>query len=53
MDHIIDILHVENYIDGQEFISLTESDVKSMISALGICRKIVRLLPSQEVTGEA
>lgn len=41
------IFTIENYIDGTEFLNLTGQDVKSMIPALGIANKIIRLLPEK------
>lgn len=40
----------ENYIDGAEFLTLTESEVKTMIPPIGLARKVMRLLQQQEVT---
>ena len=40
----------ENYIDWAEFLTLTESEVKTMILPIGLARKVMRLLPQQEVT---
>ena len=44
-------LHVhilENFIDGAEFLTLTEADVKAMVPPLGLVKKIMRLLPRHE-----
>ena len=35
---------LENYIDGKEFTRLTEQEVKDMIPAIGIVKKIMRLI---------
>ena len=35
----------ENYIDGAEFLTLKESEVKAMVPPIGLARKIMRLLP--------
>ena len=40
----------ENYIDGAEFLTLTESEVKAMVPPIGLARKVMRLLLQQEVT---
>lgn len=37
---------IDNEIDGTGFFDLTESDVKSMVSKLGIVKKICRLQTS-------
>ena len=36
-------LHSVNEIDGASFLDLTDSDVKSMVTKLGIVKKIRRL----------
>lgn len=36
---------LDNYIDGKEFMKLSEAEVKQMITAIGIAKKIVRLIP--------
>ena len=36
-------LYSENEIDGTSFVDLTESDIKSMVTKLGIVKKIQRL----------
>ena len=38
---------LDNYIDGKEFMNLSEQDVKDIIPAIGIVKKIMRL--SQKV----
>ena len=38
-------LLVENYIDGKEFIKLTEAEVKVMVPPIGLAKKIIRLIP--------
>ena len=43
------VLFLENYIDGEEFLSLTESEIKSMVPPIGLTRKISRLIPRTEV----
>ena len=35
----------DNYIDGKEFLKLTEQDIKEMIPAVGIIKKLARLIP--------
>lgn len=40
----------DNYIDGAEFLTLTESEVKAIIPPIGLARKVMRLLPQREVT---
>ena len=42
------ILTAENEIDGAAFVDLTEADIKSMVSKLGIVKKICRLQASVE-----
>ena len=37
----------ENYVDGSKFTSLTDGEVKAMISPLGLAKKVIRLV--QEV----
>ena len=39
------IFSLDNYIDGKEFTKLTEAEVKEMVTAIGIAKKIVRLIP--------
>ena len=38
-------LILDNYIDGEEFISLSETEIKSMVPPIGLARKILRLIP--------
>ena len=33
------------YIDGQEFIKLTETEVKEMVPPIGLAKKILRMIP--------
>ena len=35
----------DNYIDGKEFIKLSESEVKAMVPPIGLAKKIIRLIP--------
>lgn len=35
----------ENYIDGMEFVNLTESEIKSMVPPIGLVKKIMKLCP--------
>ena len=42
-------LGAENYIHGEEFLCLTESDVKAMVPPIGLARKVMRLLPTPKV----
>lgn len=37
---------VENNIDGEAFLELTETEVKSLVSKLGTAKKILRLQAS-------
>ena len=37
--------NVANYIDGKEFLDLTDHDVREMVPAIGIAKKISRLIP--------
>ena len=39
------MVFLDNYIDGKEFTKLTEAEVKQMVKAIGIAKKIVRLIP--------
>ena len=36
-------MHVENYIDGEEFFCLREDEVKEIVPVIGIAKKIFRL----------
>ena len=36
-------IFIENYVDGTEFVSLTESEVKAMVPPIGLVKKIMRL----------
>ena len=36
---------VENYVDGAEFVSLTEEEIKGMVPPLGLFKKILKLRP--------
>ena len=38
-------IHVENLIDGKEFVLLQPNEVKDLVSALGVAKKIIRLIP--------
>ena len=38
-------MFLDNFIDGKEFTKLTESEVKQMVNAIGIAKKIIRLIP--------
>ena len=35
-----------NFINGREFLSLTEKEVKEMIPPIGLAKRIIRCLPS-------
>ena len=39
----------ENYINGKEFVSLSEQEIRSMVTPIGLVRKILRLLPQHQV----
>ena len=43
------IFNVENFIDGLEFEDLLPEDVFKMIPAVGIAKRIIRMLPSGKV----
>ena len=43
------LIFSDNYIDGQEFLSLSENDIKTMVPPLGLARKIFRLVQSTQV----
>lgn len=36
---------VDNYIDGAEFNSLTESEIREIIPPIGLAKKIIRMIP--------
>ncbi len=38
---------LDNYIDGTEFLSLTETDMKSLVPPIGLAKKILRLIPEK------
>ena len=40
------MLLLENYLDGTEFIALSEDEIKSMVPPLGLVKKIMKLQPS-------
>lgn len=42
------IVFIDNYIDGTEFLTLTEAEVKAMVPPIGLARKILRLRPQLE-----
>ena len=35
----------DNYIDGNEFLELTESEIKDIVPPIGIAKKVIRLQP--------
>ena len=35
----------DNYIDGSEFVKLSEAEVKQMVPPIGLAKKIVHLIP--------
>ena len=37
--------HSDNFIDGKEFLKLTENEVKEMVAPLGLAKKIIRMIP--------
>ena len=37
------ISYLDNYIDGEAFISLTEQDIKGMVAPIGLVKKILKL----------
>ena len=41
---------LENFIDGLEFEDLSAEDVFKMIPAVGIAKKIIRMLPGGKVS---
>ena len=43
------LIFSHNYIDGQEFLSLFENNIKSMVPPLGLARKIFRIVQSTQV----
>ena len=36
---------VQNYIDGSEFVALSEAEVKEIVPPIGLAKKILKLLP--------
>ncbi len=40
---------VENYVDGIEFISLTEDEIKAMVPPIGLVKKIMKLRPNVSI----
>ena len=40
---------LDNFIDGKEFVALKENEVKELIAPLGIVKKILRLIPTQDL----
>ena len=41
-----------NYVDGKEFISLTQDEVKEMVPPLGLAKKVLRLIPQVSTHGK-
>ncbi|XP_065902672.1 uncharacterized protein [Dysidea avara] len=39
----------ENYIDGKEFLQLSQQDLKEMIPAIGIVKKLLRLISKDDI----
>ena len=35
----------ENYIDGAEFVGLSEAEIKEIIPPIGLTKKIMKLIP--------
>ena len=35
----------ENYIDGAEFVGLSEAEIREMVPPIGLTKKIVKLIP--------
>ena len=48
--HNLSLSFQRTTFDGAEFLTLTESEVKAMVPPIGLARKVMRLLPQQEVT---
>lgn len=40
-----------NYIDGKEFMKLTESEVRAVVAPIGLAKKIMRLIPKVRYLG--
>ena len=37
--------YTENYIDGTEFVGLTECEIKEIVPPIGLAKKIMKLVP--------
>ena len=42
-------LQIENYVDGEEFVKLTEAEIKEMVPPIGIAKKVMRLQPKVKI----
>ena len=36
---------LDNYIDGTEFVALSEAEIKEMVPPIGLAKKIMKLVP--------
>ena len=36
---------LDNFIDGDEYLKLTEAEVKDMVPPIGLAKKIIRMIP--------
>ena len=43
------VIFIDHYIDGTEFMNLSESDVTGMVPPIGLHQKIIRFLPTKKV----
>lgn len=41
---ILSVLMTDNFIDGREFRSLTDNEIKEMVQVIGITKKISRFV---------
>ena len=37
--------YTDNYIDGTEFMGLTELEIKEIVPPMGLAKKIIKLIP--------
>ncbi len=42
-------VYLENEIDGESFLELTESDVQKLVKSLGVVKKISKLINSLQI----
>ena len=39
------LIIIDNYVDGNEFLQLKESDIKEIVPPIGLAKNIIRLNP--------